>query len=413
MKERGRFTQCVAVMMVAVLIAGTGLSAVEPGVSRAAAPDLGNATYGRTMGWAQVEGQPPIEQVGEDVPGDPEDLDAGVPPAQTSDIATDQDFEDVETLDQGSPPPAVTAPATTTTTTASAPAAAPVTTTTVSPEPAYHTGPVLPPGFGSGRVHVSAGPRGFPVGLNSCHVGVVTGRAYVGLDCDEVDAEDVVGFAPSFDDFPFIPEVDFPFEGDEEFFLNPNFPFGDADDDAIDNGFFASGRSGRDDTRLVVSASQGARGATASELAERGVAVTGGNGSIELAQRTRDRDPRVRVRDRSAKSTTRATNSSKNTSKNSNGNSSKNKNRNSGNSARSASNVEMAQSTSRKGKKKRAKGKTKNKNRKKGKSQKSNAKRERKQKAKAERKQKAKAERKQKAKAERKQKAEVTNEQKD
>jgi hypothetical protein len=77
---------------------------------------------------------------------------------------------------------------------------------------------VIPPGFGTGHVHVAAGHPEFPVGLASCHVGTITGRAYVGVDCPNGDS--VVGFAPSLNDFPFILNPDFPFEGDEGFLID-------------------------------------------------------------------------------------------------------------------------------------------------------------------------------------------------
>ena len=65
------------------------------------------------------------------------------------------------------------------------PAPATVTTAPVTTyvAPATTSGPVLPEGFGTGDVHVATGTAGFPVGLEDCHVGAVTGRAYVGIDC--------------------------------------------------------------------------------------------------------------------------------------------------------------------------------------------------------------------------------------
>lgn len=291
-----RISEWIATGLVAALTWTSGLGALEPVLS---APADESGQHGM-LGWAQSTDQPPVEQVGEGDASDPETLDQGAPPAQPTGDAATQNGDDVELLDQGPPPSSASAPApapaaTAPTSTQAAPAPAETTSTADATAPAQAMGPALPPGFGSDNVHVSAGRSGFPIGLEECHVGVVTGRAYVGLDCGELD--DVVGHAPSYDDFPFIPEVDFPFEGDEAFFTNPDFPF-DADDASeSDSGFFRSGRGDRDDdTRLVVAAENGAIGAPADERERQG-GVTTRNGSVELAQRTRDRDPRVRVND--------------------------------------------------------------------------------------------------------------------
>lgn len=364
-----RLGKWISATIAALLVLTAALGAIEPtgGATVRAAPA---AERGRdlTPAQAQTDDQPPIEQVGEGTADDPEPLDEGGPSVQTTSdpepldttrIDAPADVEDIETLDQGSPPTAsvattttTTAPVTTTATTAPAP---------VQPEP---TGPVLPPGFGSGRVQVSAGRGAFPVGLDECHVGVVTGRAFVGLDCDEMD--DVVGHARSFDDFPFIPNVDFPFEGDEPFFVNRDFPFESEDDrQAVDSGFFFSGRDDHDDhddTRLVISAGNGASGATDDEIARRGVAVSG-DGSIELAQRTRDRgrDPIERVRDRNR-------NRDSNRKRNNSGNNANSNNRrhNGGN-----NNVSSASSDDNTGKSSK-KSRNRNKNRKKDKANRNN-----------------------------------------
>lgn len=218
---------------------------------------------------------------------DVEALDQGAPPV-------DQAADDVETLDQGSPPSTAAAPVETVPgpVAVETTSAAPVDTTTyTTPAPAAPSGPTLPPGFGTGRVRASAGRFGFPIGLASCHVGAVTGRAYVGLDCE--DGEDVVGHAPSFDDFPFVLEAVFPFEGDEAFFTNPNFPFESDDEPAVGSGFFG-GNEKRSRKRDVLVSSAGAPG-----QGRRGddITVEGTEGAsvVELAQRSKEREPRVRV----------------------------------------------------------------------------------------------------------------------
>jgi hypothetical protein len=173
-----------------------------------------------------------------------------------------------------------------------APAAESTTTTYVDPAPAAAS-PALPPGFGTGRVHAVAGRGDTPVGLADCHVGAVTGRAYVGLDCGDDEGSSFVGHAPSFEAFPFVLEAEFPFEGDEAFFTNPSFPFGEDEelavavspDDSSDSDIFVSARGGnreRDD-----------------EASTAPVIETGGESTVSLAQRTRDREPRVRVENRS------------------------------------------------------------------------------------------------------------------
>jgi hypothetical protein len=226
-----------------------------------------------------------------DQEGDVETLDEGAPPAQPP-------AEDVETLDQGAPP-ATTAPA-------PAPAPAPAATTVPAEAPTTYTapaaappaapsGPTLPAGFGTGRVRASAGRFGFPIGLESCHVGAVTGRAYVGLDCE--DFEDVVGHAPSFEDFPFVLEAEFPFEGDESFFTNPNFPFDDDEEFAQGSDFFGSGdgNDGEERSRkrdVLVSSSVPGQANQADDVEVRG---SEGASVVELAQRNKDREPRVRV----------------------------------------------------------------------------------------------------------------------
>lgn len=263
--------------------------------------DSGVAQRGLMVGWAQQVDQPPIEQVGEGTNDDLETLDEGATPpvdiqltdqetldAGTAPVAQD---DDVELLDQGAPPAVVVQPVETVYV---APVAE-VSTTYVAPEPVVAAGPVLPEGFGTGRVHAVAGRSGIPPGLDDCHVGAVTGRAYVGLDCGEDVERTFVGHAPSFEEFPFVVEADFPFEGDEAFFTDENFPFGDDDDD-----FFAAADDDGDDTDVVVSAGGDARDRQDDETTDP-VVETSGESSVQFAQRASDRDPRVRVDDRRSK----------------------------------------------------------------------------------------------------------------
>ncbi len=201
-----------------------------------------NADPGSFMiGWAQEAEQPPIEQVGEGTGDDVETLDEGTLPVEDAAVADSETLdagaptaaqdEDVELLDQGAPLATAGQPVETVYV---APAAEPA-TTYVAPEPApaVATGPVLPEGFGTGRVHAVAGHSETPIGLAECHVGAVTGRAYVGLDCGEDEGSSFVGHAPSFEEFPFVLEAEFPFEGDEAFLTDPNFPFGDDEELAV------------------------------------------------------------------------------------------------------------------------------------------------------------------------------------
>jgi len=229
------------------------------------------------IGWAQSVDEPAIEQVGEDNE-DPETLDeAGSLPAE---VATD---EDIETLDQGPPvgaqnedvelldlgPPAESTAAPATEPAPAAPVAAEPTTTYIVPESVAASGPVIPEGFGTGTVHVSTGSTPFPVGLEGCHVGAVTGRAYVGVDCG--DGSSFVGQAPSFEEFPFVVDEGFPFNR-ESVFAAPS------EDENSDN------------ADIFVSASQVFPSADAAETP---VIRTSGASSVEFAQKSRDRKPRT------------------------------------------------------------------------------------------------------------------------
>jgi hypothetical protein len=192
----------------------------------------GQDQLGAVMRWAQQDDEPPIEQAGEDTeedletldetaPEDVETLDEAASPAEESDPAADVELldqgpsnatqDDVELLDQAPPLTTVveeTAPSTV--------ATEPVTSDTA---PAAPNELVVPEGFGTGSVHVATGAAGFPVGLEDCHVGAVTGRAYVGIDCGDGGGSSFVGHAPSFEDFPFVLEESFPF-GQESVFAN-------------------------------------------------------------------------------------------------------------------------------------------------------------------------------------------------
>lgn len=142
---------------------------------------------------------------------DTESLDQGSPPVASGD--------DVETLDQGAPP-ADTGPVPVPVAEGTVLTAAPVATDLAYTAPA---GPQLPPGFGEGRVLVSNNPRGFPVGLEPCEVGVVTGRAYAGVKCGE-DGRPVVGHS-TYQDFPWVIDPGFPFEPGADVVTDPSFPF--------------------------------------------------------------------------------------------------------------------------------------------------------------------------------------------
>ena len=236
------------------------------------------------MRWAQQE-EPPIEQVGEDTEADVETLDNGGLPADEDIELLDQgppvgaQDDGVELLDQGPPPATV----------ADSPAPATVTTVPVTTyvAPATTSGPALPEGFGTGDVHVATGSAGFPVGLEDCHVGAVTGRAYVGIDCGEESESSFVGHAPSFEEFPFVIDEGFPFVLDENFPFGSDSVFADRDESALEA-----------DVEALISAARGTpldHGAAEPEIR------TSGASSAEFAQRTRDRKPRVEADDGGAK----------------------------------------------------------------------------------------------------------------
>jgi hypothetical protein len=296
----GRVHAWFAVTISAALIGAAG-SAVYDG-SSVLAGRAPMSDFAHTEIRAQADDLPDIEQVGEGETEDQEALDEGAPPAQ--------DGDDVELLDQGAPPATAAAPPADTATAPLATAAAPVADSATvapvdsgavytAPAPAA-TGPVLPPGFGSGRVRASAGRFGFPVGLENCHVGAVTGRAYVGIDCGE-DGEgdsDVVGHAPSFEDFPFVLEAEFPFESDDAFFSDPFFTGGDSADVDGDDVEASTRRATRGNSDNNSESSDDTSENSNDSNTSENVVVTGigtGNAAAELAQRERDRGPRVRT----------------------------------------------------------------------------------------------------------------------
>ena len=222
--------------------------------------------------WAQAEDEPPIEQVGEGTDGDVETLDDAAPPSDVVDTTEDvelldqgppvDDEQDVELLDQG--PQAITAPVSPAPTVLTVPV-----TTYVAP--VHSAAPFIPEGFGTGEVHVATGSAGFPVGLEDCHVGAVTGRAYVGIDCGDDTGNLVVGHAPSFEEFPFV--------------LEENFPF------ARESVFADRGESQSDDR--VVTLVSGAGGTTRDDGSAAPEIRTSGPATVEYEQRARDRKPRV------------------------------------------------------------------------------------------------------------------------
>jgi hypothetical protein len=208
---------------------------------------------------------------------DTETLDEGAPPTTSSPPSAG---DDVETLDQGSPPPAggveSVAPVGSVAGTYVAPAPATASTPSyAAPAESASSAPYIPPGFGTGHVHVAAGHPEFPVGLVSCHVGTITGRAYVGVDCPNGDS--VVGFAPSLNDFPFILNPDFPFEGDEGFLIDAARSEAAASD---------AGNNNVD----VLAAMPGPQQDDPTSQTQIGVS---GTGSIQYSQETRTTEPTV------------------------------------------------------------------------------------------------------------------------
>ena len=266
---------------------------VPASLSAATSPSSGAETQmSSIMRWAQQEEDPPIEQVGEDaaeddetlddVARDVETLDETAPPADQIDADEDielldqgppagaQDDDDIELLDQGPPP------------VGAGESGAPATVTTVPTStylaPAATSGPYVPEGFGSGDVHVSTGSAGFPVGLEDCHVGAVTGRAYVGIDCGDESGSSFVGHATSFEEFPFVLDESFPFDQDSVFANRGTSQI-------------------EEDVRALISTARGAP--TADEAAP--VIRTSGASTVEFEQRARDQKPRTEEENGGAK----------------------------------------------------------------------------------------------------------------
>jgi hypothetical protein len=109
------------------------------------------------------------------------------------------------------------------------------------------------------------------VGLEDCHVGAVTGRAYVGVDCGEGGGNLFAGHAPSFEEFPFV--------------LPDNFPF-DRESVFADRGVVQS----EDNVETLISA---ARGATRRGNAAGPEIRTSSRPSAAFEQQARDGKPRV------------------------------------------------------------------------------------------------------------------------
>ena len=281
MSNLEQFGDWIATLAVASFAWFSGVVAADlpAGMSAAAIPSTPAETQlGSMMRWAQQEEDPPIEQVGEDTAGDVETLDEAAPPAEESDTAEDIELldqgppagaqEDVELLDQGPPPVGVgEAPATVTTVPA-----------TTSVAPVATSGPVIPEGFGTGDVHVATGSEGFPIGLEECHVGAVTGRAYVGIDCGEGSGSSFVGHAPSFEAFPFVLDESFPFD--------QGSVFADRGTSQIE-----------EEVQALISTAHGAPAADEAAPEIR----TSGASSVEFEQRARDRNPRTEVENGGAK----------------------------------------------------------------------------------------------------------------
>lgn len=294
------FGRVSAILLGIALIGSTGFSGTgTASISQAAA-----AAALDPLAWphgvvilTQASDESTIQQVGESDNGDVEDLDENaLPVASPAGGTTTSSLEDIELLDQRAPQvaaPAVAeapvyASAPVDSATASAPADYGHTSTTA---PVHSTGFWLPEGFGSGNVQVSTGRGAFPSGLGDCHVGAVTGRAYVGISCGEDSS--FVGHAPSFQDFPFVTDADFPFDSDSRLLTEGNFPFDENDIVSI-KGTNPGDEGGSDDGAdnvTVVSAGTRDVGSRDGDVAS----TDAGNGMVERTQRSSEREPRVRV----------------------------------------------------------------------------------------------------------------------
>ena len=299
MSNLGQIADMIATLVIASLawissLVGPDGPAGSP--APASAATFGQDQLGSIMRWAQQDDEPPIEQVGEGTGGDVETLDEAAPPVEEGDANGDVELldqgppaaaqEDVELLDEGPPaaaqenvelldqgPPA--APAAESTAPSNV-ATEPVVTFVA---PAATNGPIVPEGFGTGSVQVATGAGGFPVGLEDCHVGAVTGRAFVGIDCGEGGGSSFVGHAPSFEEFPFVLDQSFPFDRESVFADR-------GEDQSADN---------------VVTMVSNASGATRNDSAAAPEIRTSGASSVSLEQRARDKKPRVEAKSGRAK----------------------------------------------------------------------------------------------------------------
>ena len=272
----------IATALVASFVWISGLASTGPPVGSPAAMVEAPAgtQLSSAMRWMQQENETPIEQVGEETDDDFELLDEAALPADELVTAEDVELldqgqaadvqEDAELLDQG--PPAIVAEL-------AVPSSVATTPVTTYVAPAASSAPIIPEGFGTGDVHVVAGSAGFPVGLENCHVGAVTGRAYVGIDCGDENGSSFVGHAPSFEEFPFVVDENFPFDRGSV--------FGDQ-----------GGTRSQDDVVTLVSA---ARTATKDDTAAAPEIRTSGASSVEFEQRARGREPRVEAANGRAK----------------------------------------------------------------------------------------------------------------
>jgi hypothetical protein len=301
-----RVAEWLAALAVATLTWVSGLATDLPGDPSAKQHlSVTDERPALMLGWAQEAETPPIEPL-DDATADIETLDESAPPVQdnqpagdtTSVAAAPAADEDIELLDQGSPPAALPAVAPPASTTYIAPPPTGATTAYVPPAESVATGPVLPPGFGTGQVHVNAGSAEFPAGLADCHVGAVTGRAYVGIDCGEGGDDSFVGHAPTFEDFPFVVVGDFPFDDRDVELDDPGFPFTAGNDDGFP---FATGNAvAEDDSDVFVTAARPPT-SPSDDPNVNPVIETSGAATAQFAQRARDRHPRARAENRSDK----------------------------------------------------------------------------------------------------------------
>lgn len=293
MSELGKPGIWCAAALAAVVALGTAIpSLLPPGA--AAAP---NTQESQALTWAQASDGGDIQQVGEGESTDSEALDEGAAAAQEP-VAAD----DVETLDQGAPPTTTVVDTAVPVDTAAVQAAAAPIDYGVSSSPSNATtstptqpsGPSLPPGFGSRQVRVSAGRNGFPLGLEPCHVGAVTGRAYVGIKCGE-DGESVVGHAANFQDFPWVVDPGFPFQPGEAVATDPNFPFDEG------SPFWLSSEERAGENTIIVSAGGRDVSDTSDETGSDS-ASSADSGAVTLAQKAEDRAARRQAKNDSTTS---------------------------------------------------------------------------------------------------------------